>query len=149
MGTFAGSLLRDKATVPTKKVNILLIAGASLVIVALALSPVYPIIKKIWTVPFDLLTAGISSILLAIFYFIIDVKKQDNWILFFKVIGMNSITIYLGGRFIDFWHASEFFLGSFAGLMGDYGEILIILGLITLEWFFLYYLYKNKIFLRV
>ena len=149
MGTFAGTLLRDKTIAPKKKTVILLIAGASLVIIALALSPVYPIIKKIWTVPFDLLTAGISSLLLAGFYFIIDVKKWNNWILFFKVIGLNSITIYLGGRFIDFGHASEFFLGSFAGLMGDSGQVLILAGVIAAEWLFLYYLYKNKIFLRV
>ena len=149
MGTFAGVLLRDKTIVPMRKTMILVIAGASLIIVALALSPVYPIIKKIWTVPFDLLTAGISSLLLALFYFIIDVKKWDNWILFFKVIGLNSITIYLGGRFIDFRHASEFFLGSFASVMGDYGPVLIIAGLIAAEWLFLFYLYKNKIFLRV
>ena len=149
MGTFAGVLLRDKTINPNKKTVILYISGASLVLIALALSTFYPIIKKIWTVPFDLLTAGISSLLLATFYYIIDVKAKNNWILFFKVIGMNSITIYLGGRIIDFWHASEFLLGSFAGLMGNFGEVLIIVGVISLEWAFLYYLYKNKIFLRV
>lgn len=149
MGTFAGVLLRDKAINPNKKTIILLISGASLVVIALVLSTFYPVIKKIWTVPFNLLTAGISSLLLATFYFIIDVKSWNKWILFFKVIGLNSITIYLGGRIIDFWHASEFLLGSFAGLMGNFGEVLIILGVISLEWAFLYYLYKNKIFLRV
>lgn len=149
MGTFAGVLLRDKRIHPNKKTVILIISGASLVLIALALSPVYPIIKKIWTVPFNLLTAGISSLLLAAFYFVIDVKSRNNWILFFKVIGMNSITIYLGGRIIDFWHASEFLLGSFAAILGSYGEVLIVVGVISIEWAFLYYLYKNKIFLRV
>ncbi len=149
LGSFAGVLLRNKTVDPQKKTGILLIAGASLIIIALALSPVYPIIKKIWTVPFDLLTAGISSLLLAIFYFIIDVKKWNNWILFFKVIGLNSITIYLGGRFIDFRHASEFFFGSFAQVFGAYGDVLLICGVIAAEWLFLFYLYKNKIFLRV
>jgi predicted acyltransferase len=149
MGTFAGVLLRDKRIHPNKKTVILIISGASLVLIALALSPVYPIIKKIWTVPFNLLTAGISSLLLAAFYFVIDVKSRNNWILFFKVIGMNSITIYLGTRVIDFWHTSEFLLGSFAAILGSYGEVLIVVGVISIEWAFLYYLYKNKIFLRV
>jgi len=149
MGTFAGVLLRDKKIAPKRKTVILLISGASLVLIALSLSTFYPIIKKIWTVPFNLLTAGISSLLLATFYFIIDVKSWNKWILFFKVIGLNSITIYLGGRIIDFWHASEFLLGSVAGLFGSFGEVLIIIGVISIEWAFLYYLYKNKIFLRV
>ena len=149
MGTFAGVLLRDKTIAPNRKTVILLISGASLVLIALALSPVYPIIKKIWTVPFNLLSAGISSVLLATFYYIIDVKSWNNWTFFFKVIGMNSITIYLGTQIIDFWHTSEFLLGSFASLLGNFGEVLIIVGVIFIEWIFLYYLYKNKIFLRV
>ena len=149
MGTFAGVLLRDKELNPNKKTVILIIAGASLVLIALLLSPVYPIIKKIWTVPFNLLTSGISFLLLAIFYFIIDVKSWKKWTFFFVVIGMNSITIYLGTRVIDFWHTSEFLLGSFAAILGTYGEVLIVLGVIAVEWLFLYYLYKNKIFLRV
>lgn len=149
MGTFAGVVLRDKKNNPNKKTIILLVSGAALVVVALALSPVYPIIKKIWTVPFNLLTAGISFLLLAIFYYIIDVKSWNKWILFFKVIGLNSITIYLGTRVIDFSHTSEFLLNSFAALSGDYGNVLIVIGVIATEWAFLYYLYKNKIFLKV
>ena len=149
MGTMAGVILRDKKVVPNRKTIILIISGVSLVIIALALSTVYPIIKKIWTVPFNLLTAGISFLLLALFYYIIDVRSWNKWIFFFKVIGLNSITIYLGSRIIDFGHISEFFLGSFAILSGNYGEVFLAAGVIALDWIALYYLYKNKIFLRV
>ncbi len=149
MGTFAGFIFRNKQIKPNKKTVILLIIGAVIITTALLLSPVYPIIKKIWTVPFNMLTAGIGFLLIATFYYIIDVKKWDNWIFFFKVIGMNSITIYLGGRIIDFWHASNFLLGWIATPAGNFGQVIITIGVITLEWFFLYYLYKNKIFLRV
>ncbi len=150
MGTFAGVVLRDKKKYsPNKKTIILLIVGVSLVLIALVLSPVYPIIKKIWTVPFNILTAGISFLLLAIFYFIIDVKSWNKWILFFKVIGLNSITIYVGMRIIDFYHASEFLLGWIANPLGNFGEVIIVAGVLSFEWLFLFYLYKNKIFLRV
>ncbi len=149
MGTFAGFILRSEKYIPSRKTVVLLIAGASLILVALLLSPVYPIIKKIWTVPFDLLTAGISFLLLSLFYFIIDVKLWNKWILFFKVIGLNSITIYLGGQLIDFELPSKFLLGSIAIPCGSFGEVIIVSGMIAAEWIFLYYLYKNKIFLRV
>lgn len=149
MGSFAGNLLRDKKRNSDKKTMALLIAGAALVIAALLLSPVYPIIKNIWTVPFNLLASGISFLMLAVFYYIIDVKGWKSWTFFFRVIGLNSITIYLGGRIIDFWHASEFLLGWIGTPLGDSGQVIIILGVITLEWLFLYYLYKNKIFLKV
>jgi predicted acyltransferase len=151
MGSLAGALLRNGEGATAKKALTLAIAGVVLVTIALILSPVYPIIKKAWTVPFNLLTAGISSMLLSLFYFTIDVKPRMNKIapyklLFFKVIGMNSITIYLGTRMLNFNSLSRFFTGWLAPSIGDW---IIILGAIALEWLLLYFLYKKKIFLRV
>jgi predicted acyltransferase len=151
MGALAGSVLRDGEPASERKAGILCVAGACLIAVALALSTFYPIIKAAWTVPFNLLTVGIGCLLLSLFYYAIDVK---NWtrgifsykILFFKVIGMNSITIYLLTAILDFHGASLFFTGSLAAVMGEW---IVILGAIVLEWLVLYYLYKKKIFLRV
>ena len=151
MGSFAGSILRDGEPASKRKAAILAMTGAVLVSVALILSPFYPIIKAAWTVPFNLLTSGISFMLLALFYFSIDVKGWTKGIfsykiLFFKVIGMNSITIYLGSSIIDFRKASMFFTGFLAEPLGGW---IVILGAIVLEWLVLYYLYQKKIFLRV
>ena len=151
MGALAGSVLRDGEPASKKKAATLAIGGALLVTIALILSPFYPIIKACWTVPFNMLAAGISSILLSLFYFSIDVKQWTKGIfsykiLFFKVIGMNSITIYLGHSIIDFDHASNFFLGCLSAPLGAW---IVILGSIVIEWMFLYYLYQKKIFLRV
>jgi len=151
MGALAGSLLRDGEPASKRKAGILAIGGACLITVALVLSTFYPIIKAAWTVPFNLLTVGIGSLLLSLFYFTIDVK---NWtggivsykILFFKVIGMNSITIYMLNAILDFHGASLFFTGWLAAPMGEW---IVILGAIVLEWLLLYYLYQKKIFLRV
>ncbi|MEL7585966.1 MAG: DUF5009 domain-containing protein [Prolixibacteraceae bacterium] len=151
MGAIAGHILRDGKPASGRKSGTLLITGTALIGVALLLSPVYPIIKSAWTVPFNLLTAGISFVLLSLFYYTIDVKKWTggvvSWkITFFKVIGMNSITIYLATRIIGFGAIAGFFVGWLAGPLGEW---VIILGAIVLEWLLLYYLYRNKIFLRV
>jgi len=151
MGALAGSILRDGEPASKRKATILAIVGATLVIVALILSLFYPIIKAAWTVPFNLLTAGIRSLLLSLFYFTIDVK---NWtrgiagykIFFFKVIGMNSITIYLAVDIIGFNQISKFFTGFLAAPLGEW---VVILGSIVIEWLLLYYLYTKKIFLRI
>jgi predicted acyltransferase len=149
MGTLAGNILRNKNISPDKKTVVLLLSGLGLTLLALALSPAYPVIKKIWTVPFNLLTAGISLLFLSLFYFLMDVKGWRKGTFFFRVIGLNSITIYLGGRIIDFYYTSEFLLGWLSKPAGDYGPVVIIIGMIIAEWLFLYYLYKRKIFLRV
>ena len=149
MGTFAGSILRNQGFTRMKRAALLLFLGIGLLAVAVALSTVYPVIKNIWTVPFTMLTAGVSFLLLALFYFIIDVKGWKKGTLFFRVIGLNSITIYLGTRIIDFDHTSEFLLGWVAGPAGEFGPVLILIGVIAAEWLLLYYLYRNRIFLKV
>jgi predicted acyltransferase len=149
MGAITGNLLRNQNLTSHRKALVMFLLGLGLLAVALALSPVYPVIKKIWTVPFNLLTAGLSLLLLSLFYFLMDVKGWRAGSFFFKVIGMNSITIYLGGRIIDFYHTSEFLLGWIAIPAGDFGKPVILTGMILAEWLFLYYLYRNKIFLRV
>jgi len=151
MGSLAGFVLRDGNPASQRKAGVLAVVGAALVTVALLLSTFYPIIKAAWTVPFNLLTAGIGFMLLSLFYFCIDVKNWTGGIiayklLFFKVIGMNSITIYLATRMLNFNQVSRFFTGWLASPLGDW---IIILGAIILEWLLLYFLYKKKIFLRV
>jgi predicted acyltransferase len=155
MGALAGSVLRDGNPATQRKAVTIAVAGATLIVVALILSPVYPIIKKAWTVPFNMLASGISAMLLALFYFSIDVKEWTKGIsfypaLFFKVIGMNSITIYIGHSIIDFDQASKFFTGWLVPEgIEPHNALAVIIGSIALEWILLYYLYQKKIFLRV
>jgi len=151
MGSLAGTILRDGKAANAQKAGFLVISGAALVIVALLLSTFYPIIKAMWTVPFDLLTAGVSFLLLSVFYYIIDVKKWQGWIFFFQVIGLNSITIYLFVRIFSngILGVSKFFLGWLANPAGAFGMVILTIGGIAFEWAFLYFLYKRKIFLKV
>jgi len=151
MGSLAGTILRDGKAASARKAGFLVISGAALVVVALLLSTFYPIIKAMWTVPFDLLTAGVSFLLLSVFYYIIDVKKWRGWILFFQVIGLNSITIYMVVRIfgMSLANISKFFLGWLANPAGDFGMVILTIGGIAFEWLLLYYLYKKRIFLRV
>jgi predicted acyltransferase len=155
MGALAGGILRDGQPASTRKASILAVTGAAIIVAALALSTFYPIIKAAWTVPFDMLASGISFMLLALFYLSIDVKNWHNelaWgigsykVFFFKVIGMNSITIYVGARIFDFTDAATNFVGFMEPSLGNW---IIILGRLTLEWLVLYFLYKKSVFLRV
>ncbi len=151
MGYFAGRLLRNQQVLPNRKTLYLTGAGIVLIVIAVVLWPVYPVIKNFWTTTFNFLTAGISLLLLSLFYYVIDVKKVRGKIFseilfFFKVIGLNSITIYLANRIIPFGDISTFFTGSLAVFLGSW---IVIAGAIALKWLLLYYLYKQKIFLKV
>lgn len=150
MGALAGYVIRSSAQTPSKKALYIALAGVGVITVALALSPFYPIIKKMWTVPYVLLAAGVSALLLSLFYFVIDVKGSKNWTLFFRVFGMNSITIYLANRIIDFHDISRFFLNwTSVHINEQWGAVFIAIGVLTLQWALMLFLYRKKIFLRV
>ncbi|OFY52315.1 MAG: hypothetical protein A2X22_11975 [Bacteroidetes bacterium GWF2_49_14] len=150
MGALAGEVLRSKTWSEYRKLLILSGTGVVFILIALLLKPVYPVIKAAWTTTFNLLAGGISLLLLSLFYLIIDIWKYHRWSFFFTVIGMNSITIYLGSRFIDFGHISKFFLGGLSRITGEsWGNVIFWVGFLAAEWLLLLFLYRRKIFLRV
>ncbi len=148
MGSVAGHFLRDKKTTDQQKIKTLLITGASLVVAALILSTFYPIVKKCWTSTFNLLAGGISFLLMAAFYWIIDVKGWRKWSFFFRIIGMNSIFIYLFHGIANTGAIASRFFG-WTVLMSDFGPVVSVLGEIMLVWALLYYMFKKEIFLKV
>lgn len=150
MGAIAGHLLRSVDMPQRKKAIYLFISGALLVVMAMGASPVYPIIKKMWTVTFIMLTGGISAMLLSVFYYLIDVKGYQNWTLFFRVFGMNSITIYMGNKCLNFRHTSNYFLGwTSVHFTEEWGAVCMAVGVLALQWALLHFLYRKRVFLRV
>lgn len=86
----------------------------------------------------------------ALFFYVIDVLEFRKWTLFFKVIGVNSITIYLAQEFVNFSFTSDALFGGLAGLMPEAVQPLIVsVGYIAVCWGFLYFLYRQRIFLKV
>ena len=152
LGMFTGQFIRisnDKIT-ENKKVVYMLVASVVFLIVGLVWHFVFPINKQLWSSSFVCVVAAYSLFLFAIFYFIIDVKGYRRWTFFFRVIGMNSITIYLAQRIVSFSGISRFFIGGFAGKFPDVWTNLInATGFIIVCWLFLYFLYKKNVFLKV
>jgi len=148
MGTVAGHILRDKKTSDPKKLKTMFLTGASAIATALILSTFYPLIKACWTSSFNILTGGIGFLLMASFYWMIDVKGWKKWSFYFRVIGMNSIFIYLLYDLVEVARNPKFLFG-WTILWGDFGQIVSIVGGMALIWSLLYYMYKKNIFIRV
>ncbi len=150
MGVLAGLILRGKRIRKQYGKFIILVSlGAGFVTVALLMKGVYPVIKNAWTSTFDMLTGGISLMLLGLFYLVVDIWKYRKWGFYFKVIGVNSITVYMAVAFIDFRNISNNLFQGFAMHMGDWGDVLVAVGALAIIWAGLYLLYKNRIFLRI
>ena len=99
---------------------------------------------------FVCVVAGYSLGMFALFYWLIDVKGYKGWVLPFQVIGLNSITIYMAQRIVDFKGISAFFFGGLAAKMPEAAApIVASTGYLLVCWLFLYFLYKKRIFLKV
>lgn len=148
LGAWAGEILQQSSKFD--KTLKLLLLGIGGVAIGLLWGLYFPVNKHLWTSSFILLTAGLSFLFLALFYWIIDVKGITRWAFFFKVIGMNSLLIYYAYRFIDFNYTSSLvFEGIYAVTPEIWHEVFQAIGAVVLVWLFLYVMYRNKIFLKV
>ena len=149
LGTAAGDILRKELS-DNEKLKRLVIFGVVGIALGLLWSLHFPINKHLWSSSFILLTAGMAFISMALFYWIIDVKGYKKWAFFFQVIGINSLAVYLGYRFINFYYTSNLLFGGlYAPLDEGWQKVLEALGAFALVWLFLYILYRKKIFLKI
>lgn len=150
LGVLTGTFLKNETISGYKKVFYMSAAAVALLVVSLIWDLVLPINKNLWTSSFVFHTAGWSLLLLSIFYLIIDVLKFVKWSFFFVVIGMNSITIYLGSELIDYSKPVEKIFGGFIQFFDKgFQPVLGICFVILFQWLLFYFLYKKKIFLKV
>ncbi len=151
-GVLAGQLLMSDQTA-SQKIKILVVAGLIGVVVGYALNPISPIIKRICTSSFVIVSGGWCLLALVFSYWLIDVKKIQNWAKYFAIVGMNSIFIYLftntGGSDLLYRIVTPFTMGLFAWTGELYANVITSLVVWGLLWYICYWLYKRKIFIKI
>ncbi len=131
LGCFAGQILRAKKHAPGRRALLLAVTGALLVAAGLLLSPCFPIIKKIWSSTMTLYSGGLCCLLMALTYYIVDVRGWKKGLSWLKIYGMNAITAYCIGEMLR------------------YDSIPQAVGNATLLFVLLLILYKNKVFIKI
>jgi predicted acyltransferase len=150
LGILTGNFLKKSGLSGAAKAARMAIAGVVCIVLALAWNTIFPINKNLWTSSFVLNVGGISMLLLALFYYVIDVRGYKKWAFFFVVIGMNSILIYVSGHVINWNYATEGLFKWVGQLVGNpWNALAMVFCYLAIKWAFLYVLYKKKIFLRV
>ena len=155
-GVLAGKLLVSNAT-GVKKMRTLVIAG----IVALAagyildISGITPIVKRISTSSFALVSGGWVLLMMAVLYYITDLRGWTRYAWIFTVVGMNAIFIYLffetlgvqwvNGAVAVFTNGLTTALGAGSGLQAISASLVTLF----LEWCLCYWLYSKKIFFKL
>lgn len=149
-GAHAGEILRKINSSENQKLKELLITGLIFIGIALVWNLHFPIFKRMWTSSFIMLTSSLAFLSLGFFYLVIDILKFQKWAFFFVVVGMNSLTIYMIYRFVNFRYTSRLlFEGLYKPLGENWMPVMESLGALGLVWLFLYFLYRKKIFFKV
>jgi len=155
-GVVAGQLLLSSRS-RAAKVGYLLLAGAVLTVAGYALDgyDVSPIIKRICTSSFTIVTGGWCLITLALLYLVVDVIGFRRWGCMFVVVGMNSIFIYLFSQTIG----SQWFNGAVGifttGFLKPFSIDETVIPVITastalaLQWLLCYWLYRRNILIKL
>ena len=153
LGILAGLWLRRSAEEVSgdRKAAGLAMAGLALLAVGGLWSFVFPLNKNLWTSSFVLWTCGWSSLLLAMFYWLIDVRGWARGFgAFFAVIGMNSVLIYMSGKFLNFDFTGQAIFGGLARAFPPaLASLVLVTGIFAVKWLLFWFLKRQKVFLKV
>ncbi len=151
LGVFAGMLLRDPQRSDWKKVGYLVAAGVALAALGWTWNLQFPVIKKIWTSSFVLVTGGYSCLFLAAFHLLIQVFGWRRWALPFVWIGMNPITIYMVDNLVPIRAIAQRIAGGELNtwLFGNYDDLVVAIVSLVIMFAIAGFLYRRQIFLRL
>jgi len=83
-----------------EKALFLFFFGFILTAAGLIWSPVFPMIKKLWTSSYVLYTAGLASMTLAAIFWFTDRYHKTGWTRLFNAFGMNPLALYVGSELL-------------------------------------------------
>jgi predicted acyltransferase len=88
-----------------EKAVILLLSGFIMAAIGLGWSSIFPLIKKLWTSSYVLYTAGLASMTLGAFYWLVDYRKKEKSVGLLLAFGMNPLALYVGSEllFMTIW----------------------------------------------
>ena len=155
--TLAGVMVGKLFMESQKPTFTLMTIGVLLLVVGYGMSilNITPIIKPIATSSFMLASLGYCLLIVATLYWWIDVRKNRKGLLFFQVIGMNSIFIYLFFSIVGTHWLNEYVLMIVSPVLAVFGlsplAILLMASVcvFAIEWLICLFLYRKRIFFRV
>ena len=160
-GLLTGKWLRSARTAQAKAVG-MAVAGVVLVVLGQTWNLWFPINKKMWTSSYVLLTSGLGLILLALFYWLADIKRyRKGWTKPIEVFGKNAIAAYvlseaLAALLYTIHVSSRTTLGGFVytrlftPLASPLNaSLLYAIAYVGFCWLAMAVLYRKKIFLKI
>jgi predicted acyltransferase len=150
LGVFTGYILQSQNLQMVKFRN-LVVFGVALVAAGLLLDQWHPIIKKIWTSSFVLYAGGISVLMLAAFYLVIDIYKIRWGTKWMVIIGSNAILAYVAWHLFEpaFTSVSGVFVEGLKRFIGNWYQTVLYFGSFMVLFLILKFMYDRKTFIKI
>jgi predicted acyltransferase len=146
-GMMIGELLMSGRS-KNAKVKIIAAAGVAGIAMGWILSPFIPVVMKMWTTSYGVMTAGWACLMFAFFFWFIDIRGHKKWTLPLVVIGMNAIFIYMFMSVIPVSKIVGVFSGPIAANLGSFGELFSALSVLMVAWLLLFWMFKRRILIK-
>ena len=91
----------------------------------------------------------IHFLVLALFYWIIDVRGYRKWAFGFIVIGTSSIAVYLATEVFDFRRVCNVLVGHLLGRLGRWNSLVEASAAFAVLWLILYWMYRKMEFIKI
>ena len=154
LGLIAGGWIKQ-AGAAWAKVGSLVLAGGILIAVAWLAheTGLCPAVKRIWTPSWTLYSGGWCCFFLAAFYGVIDGIKFSTWSFPLRVIGANSILAYIMAHGWNGFIIRSIKIHTRPDIFEYFGKAYepLFAGatVLVIFWLILYWLYRQKIFIRI
>lgn len=93
-GMLIGDILKNKEKSAAERTAWLFSFGLIAWILGMIWGLFFPINKSLWTSSYVLYCGGLASMMLALFYWVIDVQGHSRWCKIFVAYGVNAITVF-------------------------------------------------------
>jgi predicted acyltransferase len=159
IGVLTGGWLRNERSRIEKAAG-MFVAGAVLVAIGWAWNAFFPINKALWTSSYVMFTGGLALQFLALCYWLIDIKGYRRWAKPFEIFGLNAIALYvLAALMADLSGLIKVGDDSLGGWIYEHvfsswlspinASLAYAIGFILVCFFFMWLLYRRKIFIKI
>ena len=148
-GVWVGNLLRSRRP-RLQQLKILALGMVGAFTSGLALSPLVPINKWLWTASYTLYCTGWVIFGLIAFIVLVEYAGIRKPMFPLVVVGMNSLFIYCLHELFTDWinHAIGVFSGGYK-FLGIFGPVAQTCSVVLVIWLIAYWMYKRGIFVKV
>ena len=149
LGNFAGQLIKAGSAQRSFTALRLMVIAVVLLVFGYLHSMQAPVNKHMWTTSMTLISGGWCWALMALFYWLVDVKGWSRGLKWLKIYGSNSIVAYMLGQVVNFRSVVQSVSYGLQPYLGEWYNVWITFGNYFIIFLILGAMYKASVFVKI